>query len=280
MTKHFEADQREIRRTLNEPVPPTRSGSSRPPPTKEYLPELPRDGRLPQFEGVQSLVSSLIPPNVVAESTPPRKKLRFLVVAGIIIAVGALAGVLVVQKSTTSNAQAAASVPLPEPRRSADSMERNTRQPSAEFIWLTFSAVPNEAEIRLDGRRISNPYRAAHGRDAVSHHLTVSLDGYQTLEREISFTNDLVLQLSLDHASRGGARRSKAPVAAVRQVEVSPPNAPPAPMPPPAAPAPPAAAPKLAEQKPTALKPGDDLRKVESRTVKARDIDETDPYKR
>lgn len=278
MTKHFEAEQRETRRTLSEPAAPTRSGSSRPPPSREYMPELPRDGRLPQFDGVHSLVSSLIPPNVVAQSKPPRKKLRALVAAGVVMAVGVAAAVLAFQKGTTSTKPSAASVLPPEARKSVDTIKQNARQQSAETVWLTFSTTPSEAEIRLDGRRISNPYLAAHGRDAISHHLTVSLEGYRTLEREISFTSDLVLQLSLEHASRGEVRRSKGPRAAVRQVD--PPSANPIPLTPPASPTPPTVAPKSAEQKPTVLKPGDDLRRIDSRAPNSRDIDETDPYTR
>jgi hypothetical protein len=132
---------------------------------------------------------------------------------------------------------------------------------------VTVSAVPDDAEIRLDGRRVSNPYRAAHGRDAVSHHITVSLQGYRTLEREVYFAGDLVLRLSLEAAAKSEARGSKNQNPGSRHVAVNPPIANPTP---PVSPTPPA----------EEAKPGDDLRGLESRATKARGIDETDPYKR
>src|SRR5512133_3057718 len=45
-------------------------------------------------------------------------------------------------------------------------------------ISVSLAAEPASAELRLDGRRISNPYRAAHGRDQAQHHLTASLAGF------------------------------------------------------------------------------------------------------
>lgn len=274
MTKHYEAEQREVRRTVEEHLAATRNRSSRPP-SGEYLPEIPRDPRLPQLDAGQSLLSSLIPQSVVAESAPPRKKLRILVATGSAVAVALIAGVLLVQRNTNPGGQPAAAGLSVEPRKPAEPPEQPSRPLSAESVWVTLSAAPNDAEIRLDGRRVSNPYRAVHGRDAVSHHITVSLDGYNTLEREVAFTSDLELQMALDAATQNGARKQKGQSAAARQAAVNPPAVKSALLAPPLPPTQPAAATKAA-----APRPGDDLRALDARPSKARDIDETDPYKR
>ncbi|HET9955167.1 MAG TPA: serine/threonine-protein kinase [Polyangiaceae bacterium] len=64
-------------------------------------------------------------------------------------------------------------------------------------VLVSIEAKPSSAELRLDGRRISNPYRAFHGKDARSHVLTVSQRGYQTSQRDLLFDRDLELTLSL-----------------------------------------------------------------------------------
>lgn len=69
--------------------------------------------------------------------------------------------------------------------------------PQAAQITLVVTAKPDSAEIRLDGRRISNPYRAAHGRDNASHHLAVSMPGFETSEQDIQFDRDLDLAVAL-----------------------------------------------------------------------------------
>lgn len=269
MTKHYDAEQREIRRTIEEHLATTRSRSSRPPQSSEYMPDIPRDGRQPQIEGGQSLMSGFLPPSEVPEWEPPRRRLRIFVAAGIVLAIAVVIGGLLITKSPNGARHPAAAVSSSEPRKPANTPQQTDGRPSTDSLWVTLSAVPVDAEIRLDGRRVSNPYRAAHGRDAVSHHVTVSLQGYRTLEREVWFVNDLEVRLSLDTVSTSEPRRSKSQSAVVRRAASNPPIA--DPTPPAFLPTPPPA---------VEPKPGDDLRGLESRTTKARGIDETDPYKR
>jgi hypothetical protein len=199
-------------------------------------------------------------------------------VAGVAIAVAtATAGLLIAKRSTWGTQPVA--VVSSEPRKPASAPEPTDGRPSVESLWVTLSAIPGDAEIRLDGRRVSNPYRAAHGRDAVAHHITVSLKGYHTLEREVWFAHDVELRFSLDAASSSETREQKPKTAAARRTAVDV-NAPIANPTAPASPAPPAGEPKPTESKPVEPKPGDDLRGLDPRTIKARGIDETDPYKR
>jgi eukaryotic-like serine/threonine-protein kinase len=269
MTKHYDAEQREIRRTIEEHLASTRSRSSRPPQSSELAPEIPGDGRLPQIEGGQSLMSGFLPPSELPDWEAPRKKFRIFVATVIVLAIAAATGGLLVTKSSESGPHPAATVSTTEPRKPANPPQQTDGRPSTESLWVTVSAVPDEAEIRLDGRRVSNPYRAAHGRDAVSHHITVSLQGYKTLEREVLFASDLVLRLSLDTALNSETRGPRNHSPGVRRAAVNPP--------PIAIPTPLVFTTPPAVEEP---KPGDDLRGLDSRTTKTRGIDETDPYKR
>src|SRR5512145_624519 len=265
MTKHHDAEQRELRRTIEEHLAARRS--SRPPHSGEYVPEIPRDGRVPQFELGQALESSFIPPSGALEGEAPRsRKSLVFVAAGVIGAIALVAAGLFLANGH-SGRQPAAPALSTEPAKLEGPPVQAARHPPTESIWVSLSATPDDAEIRLDGRRVSNPYRAAHGRDALSHYITVSLNGYQTVEREVSF--------ALDATSRGGTLRQAGPSAPVRQVPSNEPVANLAP----AAPAASATLPTV-ESSAGAPKPGDDLRGVDVPTIKVRDIDETDPYKR
>jgi hypothetical protein len=69
---------------------------------------------------------------------------------------------------------------------------------AAAQLTISLAAKPERAELRLDGRKVSNPYRAAHGRDNALHHLTASLAGYESVEEDLSFTKDLEIALVLN----------------------------------------------------------------------------------
>lgn len=276
MTKHHDAEQRELRRTIEEHLAATRSRSSRPPQSSDYIPEIPRSGRLPQFEAEQLLESGLIPPSGVLEAEAPRRKSLRFVVAGIIGAVALVtAGILLA--NARSGRQPAAPAISTQPVKLTGTPAQIDRHPPAESIWVSLSATPSDAEIRLDGRRVSNPYRAAHGRDTSLHYILVSASGYEPIEREVSFAHELEAKFALEAKTRSATPRQADPSAAVRQVAGNTRVADPDPVTPPATATVPVPA---GESTAGATKPGDDLRGFESRTNKTRDIDETDPYKR
>lgn len=126
-------------------------------------------------------------------------------------------------------------------------------------VTVALQATPSMATLFLDGRRISNPYRAAHGRDALRHHLTVTLAGYQSVERELAFDNDLDQTFELVPSSAPLPRRGK-------PAQDSTPTS--------------TNAGKFSSSAPaTLVQPGEDLRTMSSRAT-SRTLDETDPYKR
>jgi len=135
-------------------------------------------------------------------------------------------------------------------------------QPTGE-ISVSLAAEPASAELRLDGRRISNPYRAAHGRDKSRHHLTASLAGFETLEKDLAFDQDIYLTVTLNARNRW----HRSPVAA--RAPLSSPARPASRQEPKTEPAPTTAA--------AAAKPGDSLQRSRK---SSRDVDDSNPYKR
>lgn len=123
-------------------------------------------------------------------------------------------------------------------------------------VTVSLLAKPAAAAMFLDGRRISNPYRAAHGRDALQHHLTVSLTGCQSVEQELAFTGDLDRTFELTPQATPRHAKPEHDGAATSTSSAK------------ASPAPP----------PSLVQPGEDLRGLSR--ANARTLDETDPYKR
>lgn len=153
--------------------------------------------------------------------------------------------------------------PIPSARADGSSVPGTKLPESAapqQAAQVTVSLVvsPSRAEVRLDGRQISNPYRAAHGRDAALHHLTASLAGYDSVEQDLFFDRDIEINLLLDPLSQL-PRKARWASPAARP-----------PVPRAGAQAARAASPSSA----TSLAPGDSLR-VEKKSQR---IDESDPY--
>jgi hypothetical protein len=139
----------------------------------------------------------------------------------------------------------------------AQSPESITPTPAIGQVTISLQTKPQAAALLLDGRRISNPYRAAHGKDALQHHLTVTLPGYQSIEQELTFTADIAQTFELlpqTLARRGKPEHEGATTSASASKSS------------------PASAPSL-------VQPGEDLRGSNLRSS-ARTLDETDPYKR
>jgi eukaryotic-like serine/threonine-protein kinase len=132
-------------------------------------------------------------------------------------------------------------------------------------IWVSLASKPASSEIRLDGRRVSNPYRAAHGQDQANHHLTVSLAGYETIDQDFRFDRDVDITVVLSQRSpspgRPAARTSSTNSLPRTEVPQQGKEEPKADLPPP-------------KESP---KPGDMLRGNSTR--KGREMDESNPYK-
>ncbi len=147
--------------------------------------------------------------------------------------------------------------------------ERPRAFPSGQ-ITVALAASPDTAVLRLDGRRISNPYRAAHGLDGAPHHFSAALAGYQSVERELVFDRDINESITLTTRTGSVKAAPNLPAPKLLSVGISPP----------ARAAQSTGAPKVTTAVPASPpQPGEDLRANTTR-AKARDIDETDPYKR
>lgn len=92
------------------------------------------------------------------------------------------------------------------------SLARTDPKLSGREVSIALSAIPSLAELRLDGTRVSNPYRAVHGRDKTQHHLTASLFGFETTELDFHFDRDIDITVAL--RSRPQPQRSPAVVRA------------------------------------------------------------------
>jgi serine/threonine-protein kinase len=192
---------------------------------------------------------------------------------GILGLIGLFLGLVTAPTSAGKSPSATVVVPalastlgsIPEDTTKTTHREPRPTQPSGQ-ISVAFAATPNLATLTLDGRRISNPYHAVHGLDSISHHLAISLAGYQSVEQEITFDQDVNVRVTLSPKS-GKLVASPERMPARTPSVVSPLGS------------------NTPTQKvqtvsqPTAPQPGEDIRIPNSR-AKARDIDETDPYKR
>ena len=134
-------------------------------------------------------------------------------------------------------------------------------------VRLVVAASPARARLRLDGRRVENPYVAEVAADEREHELVVSADGYEPELRKLRFQRDLELRLVLAPQSVGVKAR------------VAQPSNPPPPAPESRAPV--ASAPARATPSAPAAanvpQPGMDLKKPPSGRI-THSIDEKDPY--
>jgi eukaryotic-like serine/threonine-protein kinase len=198
---------------------------------------------------------------------PSRSRVR-LVAAGGALAALAL-GIFLLSRGATSGetvgpvaspAAAPSAQPLAASANHGDSAAKN------RTLKLSIAASPERAQLRLDGRRIENPYRAELPQDEREHELIATAAGHAPEVRRLRFDRDLELRISLEaevaetkRGVRAIAPRTAAPHTPVMST----------PAPPKAAAQPPASAEEL--------KPGVDLKK-RSGSFPMRAIDEEDPY--
>lgn len=244
MHEQFTAEMEEMRRRIDEHLGKSRSVGSR------TNASTTTEGSLPS----PSLHSGGIEkPTVPASggSIPAWMRRRSTIVAGSVGCVLLIASVAWLARAgstsgsvetASSNAPAPSLVPAPAAAPEPPAAQRSTQ------ISVSLVAKPGTAEIRLDGRRISNPYRAVHGRDNVPHHLAVSLMGFELSEQDLSFDRDIDLTVTLAPIvqQRRGVSRPAAPSVAAKNQ------------------------PTIAETP----EPGDTLRS----SRKSRKIDEVDPF--
>jgi hypothetical protein len=105
-----------------------------------------------------------------------------------------------------------------EPREGQRSPPSEVFDAALPTIVMVFSALPPEATLYLDGRRLAqNPFVAAVPADGRPHRLRAEADGYAPDERMLPFHQDvrvdLVLSPVASHAARTGLPRQSAPAA-------------------------------------------------------------------
>lgn len=95
-------------------------------------------------------------------------------------------------------------VPVPASGAASDGAAEaavEQRAGTGRQVMVNISASPSEAVIRLDGRRVSNPYGAMHGSTEIPHHVTVTMRGYDTVEEEIVFDRPVSKSYTLVRSS-------------------------------------------------------------------------------
>jgi serine/threonine-protein kinase len=263
LKEHFEAEMTEIRRRIDEHLGRSRSRSAPPPPMGPLSKRTPDSDKTADASAEQPSAAHAPPPPHPAEgdvAKPSRDRKRLLAVGA--LAVTVVAGAFVVSSLKRAGTPGGNATPNAQDVRP---LGGPPAAPPATLgtITVSIAANPESAELRLDGRRISNPYRAAHGQDRLPHHLTATATGYENREQELVFDRDVDATITLSpqpsESDKGSARSGKG-------ISLAPAHLP------------------TSSKSPTSngsdlVQPGEDLRGSSGR-AKPREIDETDPYKR
>jgi serine/threonine-protein kinase len=267
MHRHFAIDMAEMRQRIDEHIGRSQSSIE----GQNVLQKRPNSVP-PQLSGTidtRELYNPLLKREALPPSTNHRRSKYQIAVGAILGSAITVAGAAWFLGSNgksdvraDSNATNVSRLNLPTVGRNVD----GSASPPAKEISIALSANPSTAVLLLDGRRISNPYRAVHGIDNSLHHLTVTLDGYQPIEKELSFEGSIEANFALSPLrtiappKKSVAMTKAAPI----PVKLRSGNEP------------------LSTERSTPSvvpQPGEDLRGTIS-SSKARDIEETDPYKR
>jgi serine/threonine-protein kinase len=127
---------------------------------------------------------------------PNRRRVALSVVAGA-CAVAAAALGLSRLTSAPSEAPAAGAQPAVTPSSTPQAAAATSLPARRSDVRVVIAASPENAELRLDGRPIDNPYRAELSGDEREHELVASLDGYVTEVRKLHLDRDLDLRVTL-----------------------------------------------------------------------------------
>jgi hypothetical protein len=152
-------------------------------------------------------------PTALVPTVMPRKRLLLLAGIGGGVAVAAVAGLLLMRSGPGDDrgGGSLASAPMELPMTPS-----NPSTPAAAAVRLEIVVSPPEAVVLLDGRSLgANPYVGVHPRDGQIHELTVTANGYQTLNQSFLLDRDMMLQLHLQEA-REETVATTAPVAPSR----------------------------------------------------------------
>ncbi len=263
MAEHFAEDRLEMRRTVEEQIAVHEKAESedRPPiltldvpaPSLQTPVDLDTGSNLTsktRVSGAQDDATPLRSQRFVQERSVPseRRPSRGVAVLAAIGAGAVAAWWLSSQPEAPltsglpSGSPAALSAPPPT---SATTSPATTATTTSARVTLNISVEPRDATVTLDGSSLSPlPFQATVERDGSLHRLIATREGYDSVERTLTFDRDLTLSLVL---TKSGGSRARAPAPA------------------------PAAGPEPTPPQPTAVTP--------KKPPPSRPIDETDPYK-
>ncbi|HMA91499.1 MAG TPA: protein kinase, partial [Polyangiaceae bacterium] len=210
MHDQFAAEIEEMRRRIDEHLGKSRSMGGRPLTTLAALDSLPPNTH---SGDIQKPTARPVSASILAWARRP-----VILAAGTAACLTVIAAVVWLNRAeaTSSVVPSSTAQAMPSP---AGPVSATPAPQRATQVSVVLTATPSTAEIRLDGRRISNPYRAAHGRDSASHHLAVSLPGFETSEQDLSFERDVertVNLVPLPELRRGPTRLQAPPSVATK----------------------------------------------------------------
>jgi serine/threonine-protein kinase len=89
-----------------------------------------------------------------------------------------------------------------------------TPPPVPTSVRVTLRALPSSATFVIDqGKRVDNPFVGDLPRDGFDHQVKVSAPGYKSKTITVRFDKDVVLDVNLERAHRGGSRSDPEPLA-------------------------------------------------------------------
>lgn len=132
-------------------------------------------------------------PRAENENSSNKKLLFFGSLAAAAAVVGTL---LVVGNGDGTSAKTAAVVP--ETVDGSDSIVPGTVIPDKGEVQIVVSASPSSAIIELDGVIVANPYVGAQSKDAEHHNIAVSVEGYLSQSKTVSFAQAGEWKFALD----------------------------------------------------------------------------------
>ncbi|HZU81780.1 MAG TPA: serine/threonine-protein kinase [Polyangiaceae bacterium] len=81
-----------------------------------------------------------------------------------------------------------------------------------DLIDLVVRVSPPASQITIDGASVvSNPFHARYPKDSQVHHISASLDGYDSKLEDISFSNDVSIDISLNRRASPPSRPATPP---------------------------------------------------------------------
>jgi hypothetical protein len=97
-----------------------------------------------------------------------------------------------------------------------------------EFVDLMVRVSPPSAQITIDGASVvNNPFRARYPRDGQIHHVIASADGYEPKLEDVSFVNDVSIDVSLNRRTPAPLHQNPAlapPIHAIKHVALPAPS--------------------------------------------------------